>query len=177
MYDGLMACKKSKVSRDELRQVIQKDKSTGQGTDCVFLHIPNQQTTNNKDPTSTNTDPHSFFLLFCLASQALRMYINAVDSGNLIITLPRLASSAPSSSSSSRHQTSRKKAAYSGPSPESLKITLSLELGCIKSLPTDNKELMWVFRRHGYSERENPDHLVTVLSSQMSRGTFSKYHQ
>ena len=114
-----------------------------------------------------------FFVANKLASQAIRIYINAVDGGNLIVTLPRLSSSAPSSSSSSsRNHTSRRKVAYSGPSPESLKITLSIELDCIKKLPTDNRELMWVFRRHGYNERENPDHLVTVLSSMDNRGRF-----
>ena len=126
VYDGLMACKKSKVSPDILKQ-------------------------------------------------AIRMYVNAVDNGNLIVTLPRLSSSAPSSSSSSRNRLGSKKAVYSGPSPESLKITLSIELDSIKSLPTDDREFMWVFRRHGYTERENPDHLVTVLSSLMSRGWFLKY--
>lgn len=34
---------------------------------------------------------------------------------------------------------------------------------------------MWVFRRHGYTERENPQHLVTVMQGGMPLIPFHKY--
>ncbi len=96
--------------------------------------------------------------------RALRAYCQAVDRGTLITSLDMklVTPQAPSSSSSSA---ARKAApSHTVPSEHSDKVRrIVARLQAAAPMSGDTAAGTLVFRRHGYSESENPNHLVSVM--------------
>jgi hypothetical protein len=102
--------------------------------------------------------------------RAIRAYVKAVDSGTLITSFARNKETVKlmKKPGTLKQKLLSQKSHYSGPNPDRLKVTLSVKLASLAALPLVPSETLWVFRRHGYSERENPHHGVTVLSASQS---------
>lgn len=93
--------------------------------------------------------------------KAIRAYVDAVDRGTLITSFSRTIKKV----GMTQKLRNKKSNSYSGPSPDRLKVTLSIQLDCLTAIPLKPSEVMWVFRRHGYTEQTNPMHGVSVISS------------
>ena len=89
--------------------------------------------------------------------KALQAYIKAVDTKTMIVAFEKKESAIP------------KIEVYSSGEYDQIRTELRHKLDEIRAAsvaPPKYSPMMWVARRHGYTEKDNPDHLVTILGAQ-----------
>ena len=93
--------------------------------------------------------------------RAFRAYLDALVHGTLITSLPRLSLEESLASAGPRGGGAAAAAAAFEPSPAQAEF-----LAQLAAMPKDETDRgRWVLRRHGYSERENPQRIVTIMQS------------
>jgi len=101
----------------------------------------------------------------------LKLYITAVERGEIISSLPLVMNKAviiPKALKASFSESTNKILAELAKTPSEINMTVNLQDPKERSkLKTEGmeKDSYFVFRRHGYSEKTNPNHLLTVMTS------------
>lgn len=111
-----------------------------------------------------------------------RLYIDAVDRDKLIWKLPLIED--PSLLAASNGAGGGNGSIVSQDEIQAVRTALDSKLKKMASISkykssgkgaNDDFGIIWVFRRHGYNEKDNPDHLITVLTS--AGGTMKEFYQ
>jgi hypothetical protein len=93
-----------------------------------------------------------------LIKKAIKAYINAVDKGKLITSISKTP--VPSTDTSN----TKPAAPPSVEMLEKLKPALA-NIKAMSEVRGNGPPTMWVFRRHGYTPRENPNNIISIISS------------